>query len=111
MKAEKFLILAFATIIGITIAGFAFYFYQSQKTIPKSQIHTIAIQSPTPTPKSGLFLTVDLPKDEDVTDSKTITVKGKTIPQGTLVITTDVDQQVVVPAGNGDFSASIDIDD
>lgn len=111
MKAEKILILAFATVIGITVAGIIFYFYQAQKTIPKSQIHTIAIQAPTPTPKSGLFLTVDLPKDEDVTDSKTIIVSGKTIPEGTIVITTDIDQQVVTPAQNGDFSANLDIGD
>lgn len=110
MKAEKFLILAFATIIGIGVAGIIFYFYQAQKTIPKSQIHTIAIQAPTPTPQSGIFLSLDNPKDEDVTDSKTITVSGKTIPDGTIIITSDLDQQIVSPSQNGDFSANLDID-
>lgn len=111
MKAEKFLIFTFALTIGVAIAGLGFYLYQSQKTIPKSQIQTISLKSPSPTPKPSVFITVDTPQNEDVSDSKTIKVAGKTSPDSTVIITTDADTQVISPAQNGDYSATLTIGD
>ena len=111
MKKEKVVLSFIATLIGLLVAGVAFYFYESSKTIPKSLVKTIAIVSESPTPKPSIFLTVDEPKDEDVVSKKVITLTGKTIPDAVVSIISEDYQDIITPAGNGDFSTTINITD
>lgn len=113
MKTEKVVLSFIAVAIGILVAGVAFYLYQATKTIPSTQqSKVVAKQTPTPTPqKSVALLTVDSPKDEEVVETKKITVSGKTIPDATVIVTSDLDEQILTPAQNGNFSGSITIDD
>lgn len=111
MKTEKVILSFIATLIGLAVAGGAFYFYQKSKTIPPSAIKTITILSPSPTPKPSIFLSIDSPKDEDVVSKKIITVSGKTIPEAIVTIISETYQDVITPAKNGDFSTTINIDD
>lgn len=111
MKKEKVILSFIASLIGLLAAGVVFYFYESSKTIPKSQVKTISIISPSPTPKPSIFLSLEEPKDEDVVSKKVITISGKTIPDAIVSIITKTHQDVITPALNGDFSTSINIDD
>ena len=107
MKQERVILSFIMVVIGLLVAGIAFYLYQGTKTTPASKT-TITVATPTPTPVNpSVYLNVDTPADESVTDNKTITVSGKTTPEATVVILTSSAQQVVQPSSQGDFSTSI----
>lgn len=110
MKIEKIVISLIAVVVGILFAGVAFYLYQSTKVVNDSETKTVAITPPTPTPKATIYLSLDSPGEGDVSDKKTITVSGKTIPGSLVVISTDVDDQVITPSSVGNFSATTTID-
>ncbi len=111
MKVEKVVLSIVAIFVGLIAAGVAFYLYQMTKTIPiKDQTLSIKSQiTPSPTPDQN-FLTVENPKDESVTATKTITVSGKTMPGSTIIVSTDTDDQVVTPAEDGSFTLKALID-
>ena len=111
MKTEKIILSFIAVLIGLLVAGISFYFYESAKTISSSQIKSISLTPPTPTPKPSIYLTLDTPQDEQVFNQKTITVSGKTSPTATVSILTESNEQVITPAQNGNFSTTITIDD
>lgn len=110
MKTERVVISFIAVLVGILAAGLAFYFYQSTKTIPSTKPKIITIATPTPIQKSSIFLTIDQPEDESVVNSKTITISGKTIPDATIIISSDSSDQIITPATTGAFSTTQIID-
>lgn len=111
MKQERVILSFIMVIIGLLVAGVAFYLYQGTKTVPRSRT-SIQVASPTPTPiNTSVYLNVDNPTDESVVDNKTVTVSGKTTPDATVVIITNSDQKVLQPSGQGDFSTTITITD
>lgn len=111
MKQERVILSFIMVIIGLLVAGVAFYIYQGTKSVPSSKT-SISVASPTPTPiTTSVYLNVDSPTDESVVDNKTVTVSGKTTPDATIVIMTNSDQKVIVPSGVGDFSTTIIITD
>lgn len=112
MKAERIILSLIALFVGLLVAGGAFYIYQMTQQIPQDKSDTITIKShPTPTPNSNNYLVIDSPKEEDLTDRKTITISGKTIPGSTVIISTESDDQVVKPTATGTFNATQTIDD
>lgn len=111
MKKEKIVLSFVAVLIGILVAGVAFYFYQEGKTIPTSETNSKAKIQPSPTPKSTIFLALETPENEAVFDKKTIKVAGKTVPEATIIISTDTQDQVVTPASSGSFSTTTTIGD
>lgn len=110
MKTEKIVISFIAVIVGIIVAGVFFYFYQQTKIIPASQTKVVSINPPTPTPKSSIFLVVDKPTDEEVVDTKTITVSGRTTADATVLVSTDNRDEILTPATNGNFSTTVTLD-
>ncbi len=110
MKTEKIILSFIAVIIGLAVAGGAFYLYQTTKTIPEKQANAPSIYSPSPTPSSSIFLTVEMPKDEEVFDKKTITITGKTEKDAIVIISTNTSDEVITPAGNGNFSTTATIE-
>lgn len=111
MKKENIIISFVAVVFGILAAGIIFFLYQSTKVISPSKIKTVPIQLPTPTPKPSVFLSIDSPKDEEVSDSKIIKVSGKTANDAIVVVSGESGDQVLEPALNGDFSTTINIGD
>lgn len=111
MKAERIILSFIAVLVGLGVAGIAFYLYQMTKTVPPPKPKSVALNVPSPTPDSEHYLAIQEPKDEDVVDKKTITVSGQTTPDATVVVTTESDEQIVKPATNGSFSAQQSIDD
>jgi len=110
MSKEKVVLSFIAVTVGILVTGVAFYLYQSTKTIPQSKIKTIKIVSPAPTSKPSIYLTIKEPEDEKVVGKKVVTISGTTTKDATIVILSPVDEDVVKPAGTGDFSTTINID-
>ncbi len=114
MKLEKILLSFVAIIVGLAAAGVAFYIYQMTKVLPAQKTHPVTLSptaAPTPLSDSGNILSVDSPKDEQVTGIKVITVNGKTMPDATIIVSTEDSDQVVKPASNGDFSLTQTIPD
>lgn len=111
MKTEKVILSFIAVLMGLLVAGIAFYFYQSSKIISSSQIKSVSLTAPTPTPKPSIFLTLDTPTDEQVFDQKTIIVSGKTTPTATVEVLTTLSEQIVTPASTGAFSTTVTIED
>lgn len=110
MKQEKVILSFVMVLIGLLVAGVAFYFYESSKTVEPSKEISTTQPTPTPIPNSSLFLTVSEPKPESIADRKTITVSGKTDPTATVVILTTSSQEIVSPSSQGDFNTTISID-
>ena len=110
MKKEKIILSISALIIGILVAVTIFFLYQSTKKIKPEEIKTITINDPSPTPSSGLFLTIDRPGDEEVVDQRTLTISGKTIPDAKIVILTQSNEEAAVPTKDGNFSTDILLD-
>lgn len=111
MKTERIVLSFVAVLIGLLVAGIAFYFYQMTKTLP-SKNNTIAIKiTPTPTPDLNQVLTVTNPTDGEVTGKKVITVSGRTEKNSTIIVSSNDADQVVSPSGSGDFSLTITLDD
>ena len=106
MKQERVVLSFIMVLIGLLVAGVAFYFYQTTKVIPDKS-NTSNVISPTPTLKPTIFLSLSQPGNESVVSSKTLKISGKTEPGATVVIITDSDQLVLEPSSQGDFSTTI----
>jgi hypothetical protein len=110
MNKEKIILSFIAIAFGLIVAGIAFYFYQTTKPIDNNS-KTISIVSPTPEAKPSITLTLDAPIDEEVVDKNELTVSGKTTSNATVVITTDISQDVITPEEDGKFSTTVTLDD
>ncbi len=110
MKTEKVILSFIALLAGLLVAGVAFYFYQSTKAIPPSSVRTVTVKPPSPTPKSSIFLTIATPADEQVVANKTINITGNTIPDATVLVSTEIGDQVTTTAQNGNFQVTINLD-
>lgn len=111
MKKEKIILSFIAALIGIALAFAAFFIYQSSKKVDPTEIKKISIEDPSPTPGSSIFITVERPIDEEVTDERIITVSGKTVPDAKIIVLTESNEEAGVAAGNGNFSTEISLDD
>ena len=111
MKQERVILAFIAVLIGLLVAGLAFYFYQSTKTISSSNQIILNAPSPTPTPKPIVYISLNTPDDEIVVDNKTLTIIGKTNPNATIIIYTSSDQEAIQPSAQGDFSTTLTLDD
>lgn len=111
MKQERVILSFIMVLIGLAIGGIAFYFYQSSKVIPTNNTNQASSLTPTPTPTSSLYLTLREPKDESISDKKTVVIAGNTDPSATVAILTVEGQIVVKPSLQGDFSTTITITD
>lgn len=112
MKTEKVVLSFIAVLIGIIVTGVAFYLYQSAKSSSgeNSAKKIVIAEEPSPTPEYSQ-LTIKTPEDGSVFSKKVIKVEGSTEEGSTVIIISPVDQEVLLPSGNGDFSATVDIDD
>ncbi len=111
MRKEKFVIAVVAAIVGIVVALLAFFFYQSTKKISNDRIQKLKILNPTPTPKPGIFLTIDEPKDEDVVEKRIVKVSGRTNPNSKILIVTEENEEGAVASAEGTFSTDITLVD
>lgn len=111
MKIEKIILSIVALVVGLLVAGIAFYFFKITAAKPADNSKTISILSPTPSPLPSTFLIVDKPKDEEVVTTKTVTVSGRTTADAVLVVVVNDQEDIIEPMSNGDFSATITLED
>lgn len=113
MKKEKIVLSFIAVLAGLLVSGIAFYFYQTTKAIPAPKEETITANTlPTPTSfKESIFLNIDNPKDETVTDKKILTVSGKTVKDAIVAISTNTSDEVVPVTSNGNFTTTVNLTD
>ncbi len=110
MKQERVILSFIMVLIGLLVAGIAFYFYQSTKVV-SDRSSASQIITPTPTPKPTIFLSLSQPINESVVTSKTLSISGKTEPEATVIVITDSGEQILQPSSQGDFSTTITLAD
>ncbi len=110
---EKIILSIVAAFLGLLVAGGAFYIYQMTRAIDEPQEKTVmgAKKLPSPTPANANFLVVEKPNDESVISTRTITISGKTTPGSTIIVSSEVADQVVKPSDKGDFTLTHSIGD
>jgi len=111
MKKEKLILSFIATLFGLLVAGITFYLFQATKTVSNTTSKTVFFASPTPTSPPSISLTLDRPKDEDVVDSKTLVVSGKTQSNAVVIVITVSSEDVIAPSANGNFSTTVNLDE
>lgn len=109
---EKILIIFVASILGLLITTIAFYIYQTTKstTADKKLENPIVKQENTPSPQSAGSLIIDEPKEDSVTDKRTVQIKGRAQPGSTIVVSSNTEDIAGQTADSGAFSFSIDIE-
>ena len=105
---ERIVIVFIAIAIGLLVTTLIFFLYQQTKTIPQKTINTLG--SPTKTPSQDVYLAVEAPQDEQISDRRSIQVKGKTDSDNTIIVSTNIEDEVVKPTSDGRFSVTITID-
>ncbi len=110
MKQERVILSFIMVLIGLLVAGLAFYFYQSTKVVSDRSNASI-VSTPTPTTAPIIFLSISNPINESVVSNKTLTVSGKTEPEATVIVITESGQQVLQPSSQGDFSTTVILSD
>lgn len=112
MKKETVFLSIGALLVGLLVAGGAFYAYQLLNKPADNKPATITLNaSPTPVSSNSDELMVDEPQDETVVTNKSVKISGKTLPGSTVIVTSENDEQVATPADNGNFSLTTTIGD
>ncbi len=113
MSKEKIILSFIAIILGLFVAGGAFYIYQMTRTIsePETQKESTVVQPTKSVSNDSNFLIVENPKDEEVFDKRLITITGKTSPGTLVIISTQSSDQVVTPNTKGDFTLTHTLED
>lgn len=112
MKKETVFLSITALLIGLLVAGGAFYAYQLLNKQANNKPATITLNAtPTPVSSNSEELMVDEPDDEIVVANKSVAISGKTLPGSTIIVTSENDEQVATPADNGNFSLNTTIAD
>ncbi len=111
---ERIIIVFVAVIIGLVLTTVGYLIYQSFQTpsTPSTDTTTTKSEQQTqlsPTPDKSFFITITEPQPESITDKRTVTISGTTNPGNTVIISSNQDDVVAEPKGDGTFSTSITI--
>lgn len=102
---SKLAIVFGAILLIIVVSVLSFFLIGSQNKEPQpSPVANMA--SPKP-----LTLTLDSPKDEELSVNDEILVKGKTLPNTTVVMFNEADEATVDSDANGNFETTIKLAD
>lgn len=107
---ERIVIVFIAVALGLLVTTAGFFLYQQTKILPKSANQKNISPKASPTPENKTYLSIEEPANESISDKRTISIKGKTNPENTLIISTNQEDIVVSPTSEGGFSATITID-
>ncbi len=107
---ERIVIVFIAIAIGLIVTTLVYFLYQQTKSLPLKASNNTQNGAPTPTPIGGVYLVVEEPKDESLTDKRAIQVKGQTKPEYTVIISSNQEDVIIKPSNDGKFSATITID-
>ena len=105
---ERIVIVFIAIAIGLLVTTLIFFLYQQTKTIPQKTINNVV--GPTKAPAQGVYLAIEAPLDEQISDRRSIQIKGRTDPKNIVIVSTNIEDEVVKPTSDGRFSVTITID-
>lgn len=112
MNKEKIVLSIIAILLGLFVAGGAFYIFQTASSINEPPVETQSpTQSPTKPPENNNLLILEEPQDEQVFTKRIINIKGKTAKDATVIISTASIDQVVTPSANGEFTLTHTLED
>jgi len=113
MKSERVILSFVAVLIGLAVAGAAFYVYEHYfKNTPVASQTVTVNKTVTPTPNTtNDYLTIDKPTDEQVFNTHDLQFSGKATKDTTIIVSTPVSDQVAVASADGNFSLATTIDD
>lgn len=112
---ERIVIVLIAGVLGLLVTTAGFFIYQSTKTITEERKRDekpieIGFGDTNGESKDTTILNVTEPPNESLVDKRTIQVKGKTLPDNTIVVSSNQEDVVGVPKSDGDFSITIAIE-
>lgn len=106
---ERIVIVFIAVALGLFVTTIGFLLYQQTKVLPKGTgINPGVVKQQEE--KSGLYLSIEKPENETLTETRTVVITGKTNPENTITVSTNQEDIVTTPAKDGSFSISIAID-
>lgn len=106
---ERIVIVFIAVALGLFVTTIGFLLYQQTKVLPKGTgINPGVIKQQEE--KSNLYLSIEKPENETLTDTRTVVITGKTNPENTITASTNQEDIVTTPSKDGSFSISIAID-
>lgn len=108
---ERIIIIFVALIAGLFITSAGFFIYQSTKSSAETDTPNDISQNTIPTPGTpdGIFVKIDEPTDESITNNRTVEIKGTTNPENTVVVSTNLNDVTGKPEGDGKFAVEVDI--
>lgn len=112
MNKEKIVLSIIAILLGLFVAGGAFFIFQTASSIQETPAEKQSPSpSPTETPENKNLLILEVPQDEQVFSKRIIDIKGKTAKETTVIISTASTDQVVTPNENGEFTLTHTLED
>jgi hypothetical protein len=110
---ERILVIFIAVAIGLIITTLVYFLYQQTRSIPQKAPSSSSLGSsstiPTPTDAPG-YLVISSPSENSLTEKRLIEVSGTTHPQDTIIVSSNQQDLVAKPTGDGKFSVDLTID-
>ena len=106
---ERLIIIFVALIAGLFITSAGFFIYQSTKKDQTSEKpKNLASNNTQSENENGIFIKISEPADESLTDTRSITIKGSTNPGNTVIVSTNLQDEVQKVTDDGNFSISVE---
>src|SRR3989344_3858598 len=107
---ERVIIVFIAVAIGLLITTLVYFLYQQTKITPQRTTKSPISLQATPVPASAVYLVVETPSDESISDRRSIQVKGETKSENIIIVSTNQEDVIAEPSADGKFSVTISID-
>jgi len=107
---ERVIIVFIAVAIGLLITTLVYFLYQQTKITPQRTTNSPISLQATPVPASAVYLVVETPSDESISDRRSIQVKGETKSENIIIVSTNQEDVIAEPSADGKFSVTISID-
>jgi len=107
---ERVIIVFIAVAIGLLITTLVYFLYQQTKITPQRTTNSPISLQATPVPASAVYLVVEAPSDESISDRRSIQVKGETKSENIIIVSTNQEDVIAEPSADGKFSVTISID-
>lgn len=108
MKKEVILAIVIGLILGLLIT-FGIYTARTALTKAPTASQEKPLVSPSPEPTESATITITSPATEALIDTETVTITGKTLPESTVTLVSDSDQQLVATSADGSFTADFEL--
>jgi hypothetical protein len=112
MNKDALLATVIGFVVGLCITGLLLMGPKLMTYLPKISLPTISLgqsnPQTTPTPDAKDFtLTIDSPLNEAIEHTAEVLVSGTTHPKATVIIQTDIDDEVVRSSDDGKYAGKV----